>query len=62
MTQKDPVLSQVLHYTKQGWPTTIPNDLKPNRMKRTELAVKDDCLMLQKLVLQELHQTHYRDG
>ena len=68
MTRRDPVLSKVLHYTKQDWPTTIPNDLKPYWTKRTELAVEDDCLMwgirvivpakLQKLVLQELHQTH----
>ena len=68
MTRRDPVLSKVLHYTKQGWPTTIPIDLKPYWMKRTELAVEDDCLMwgirvivpakLKKLVLQELHQTH----
>ena len=67
MTRRDPVLSKALHYTKQGWPTTIPIDLKPYWMKRTELAVEDDCLMwgihvivpakLQKLVLQELHQT-----
>ena len=68
MTRRDPVLSKVLYYTKQGWPTTIPIDLKPYWMKRTELAVEDDCLMwgirvivpakLQKLVLKELHQTH----
>ena len=45
MTRRHPVLSKVLHYTKQGWPTTIPFDHKPYWMKRTELAVEDDCLM-----------------
>ena len=68
VTQRDPVLSNVLHYSKQGWPTTVTDDLKPYWMKRTEISVEDDCLMwgirvivpakLQKLVLQELHHTY----
>ena len=45
MTQRDPVWSKALDYTKQGWPTTIPIDLKPYWMKQTELSVEDDCLM-----------------
>ena len=70
VTQRDPVLSKVLHYSKQGWPTTVTDDLKPYWMKHTEISVEDDCLMwdiciivpakLQKLVLQELHHTHLR--
>ena len=67
-TRRDPVLSKVLHYSKQGWPETITDDLKPYWLKRTEISVEDDCLMwgiriivpskLQEPVLQELHQTH----
>ena len=64
-TRRDPVLSKVLHYSKQGWPETITDDLKPYWLKCTEISVEDDCLVwgiriieLQEPVLQELHQTH----
>ena len=58
----------MLHYSKQGWPETVTDDLKPYWLKCTEISVEDDCLMygiriivpskLQEPVLQELHQTH----
>ena len=28
-TRRDPVLSKVISYSKRGWPTTIPDTLKP---------------------------------
>ena len=40
VTRRDPVLSKVLHYSKQGWPTTVTDDLKPYWMKWTETTVE----------------------
>ena len=67
-TRQDPILAKVLLYIKHGWPTEVPEHLKPYWTRRTEITVEDDCLMwgihvivpkkLQNAVLQELHQTH----
>ena len=67
-TRQDSILAKVLIYIKHGWPTEVPEHLKPYWSRRTEITVEDDCLMwgicvivpkkLQKAVLQELHQTH----
>ena len=68
-TKADPVLSQVLLFTKSGWPSTISTELKPFFTKRTELTVQNDCLMwdirvivpeaLKEKVLAELHTSHF---
>ena len=31
-TQTDPCLSKILQYVKQGWPTTVPESLRPCQM------------------------------
>ena len=64
-TLKDPVLSQVLHYIKQGWPNQVNSEMQPYWSKRIELSVTDDCILWgnrvlvpklgQQHVLQELH-------
>ena len=68
LTGRNPILSKVLRYTKQGWPDKIEETLKPYWNRRTELTLEDDCVMwgiqvviptkLQDQVLQELHQVH----
>ena len=68
-TRQDAVLSKVLMYTKQGWPTQISELLKPYWNRRLELTLEDDCIMwgtrvivpckLQEKVLQELHEVHF---
>ena len=67
-TRCDPILSKVLQYTKKGWPSKVPEVLKPYHNRRDQLTLEDDCVMwgvrvlvpqrLQQRVLEELHQSH----
>ena len=67
-TVKDPLLSKVLRYTKDGWPHKISEDLHPFYRRRLELTIECGCLMwgikvivpykLQGRVLEELHTGH----
>ena len=67
-TRKDPLLSKVHQYTLKGWPTEVPEALKPYSTRRQELTVEGDCLLwgmrvilpkkLQGAMLQELHAEH----
>ena len=67
-TRKDKVLSKVLHYTQKGWPTQIPEPLKPFSTRRLEITVEAGCLLwgvrviipapLQSQLLKELHHGH----
>lgn len=44
-TNRDPVLSRVLRYTKQGWPSEITDFLKPYWHHRLELYIEDNCIL-----------------
>ena len=44
-TQTDPCLSKILQYVKQGWPTTVPESLRPYKTRSNELTVQSDCLL-----------------
>ena len=67
-TRQDPILSQVITFTKKGWPSSVPEALKPFWAHRNELTTFNDGLMwgirfvvpanLQERVLQELHVGH----
>jgi len=67
-TREDTLLSRVLTYTQNGWPSTVDAELKPYSTKRTELTVKAGCLLweirvvvakvCQQKVLEELHISH----
>ena len=67
-TSYDPRLSKVFMYVQQGWPATIPDELKPYYDRRHELSVEQGCLMwgmrvvipqkYQSKVLDELHGGH----
>ena len=68
-TKRDPILSQVLRFTLEGWPMTNGNEeLNPYFSKRTELSVEDGCVLWgarvvvtpqgRLKVLTELHETH----
>ena len=41
-TQTDPSLSKILQYVKQGWPTTVPESLRPYKTRSNE---QSDCLL-----------------
>eukprot|EP00731_Ephydatia_muelleri_P002173 Em0001g2173a len=68
VTRQDPILSKVVTFTRNGWPSIVPENLKSYWTRRNELTVEGDCLMwgirvvvpakLQEHVLQELHKEH----
>ena len=69
-TQKDPVLSRVLQYTRRGWPESAKTDtqLSPFYHRKAEISVEDGCLLwgsriiiphhYRQDVLEELHEAH----
>ena len=67
-TNRDPILSKVLRYTKRGWPTEVPDTLKPFWYHRSELSIEGNCILrgtrvivpskLREEVLKELHRSH----
>ena len=69
VTRRHPVLSRVVQYLKNGWPTAKPNAaLVPYWSRRHELSMEQGCILwgirviippsLQPQVLEELHHTH----
>ena len=67
-TRRDPSLSTVLQFVRQGWPNQCNPELAPYSSRKTELSVHEDCLVWgsrvvippqgRQLVLQELHDGH----
>ena len=67
-TANDPVLSKVIIFVQQGWPTQIQDELRPYHKRKDELTVEANCLLwgrkvivpkkLQNKVLEELHTAH----
>ncbi len=68
-TKRDPILSQVLNFILEGWPTkNSSEELNPYFTKRTELSVEDGCVLWgarmivppqeRSKVLTELHEAH----
>ena len=45
LTKTDPKLSKVLQYTRQGWPSTVPDELKPYKQRADEITTEGDCLL-----------------
>lgn len=46
-TAQDPVLSKVLHYMHNGWPSrTLPIEFQPYFTRRTQLSSEMGCLMV----------------
>ena len=67
-TRPDPVLSNVIHYVRSGWPQDCTHILHPYWSRRFELTVEGECLLwgirvivpkkFQKKLLEELHKDH----
>ena len=67
-TQKDPVLSKVLHFTQHGWPEKPEPAFQPYYSKRLDLTHEDGILLwtikviipesLRSLLLRDLHAEH----
>ena len=57
-----------MHFTRCGWPSRVPADLKPFHSRREELTVEGDCLLwgvrvvvpakLRARILSDLHRDH----
>ena len=45
LTKSDPCLSKVLQYTRQGWPSTVPEQLKPYKQRANEITIEGNCLL-----------------
>ena len=67
-TMKDPVLSRVMQFTKNGLPAIVSDSLQAYFNKHQEITIEGGCLLwgirviipdkLQKRVLKELHTAH----
>ena len=67
-TNKDSVLSKVMHCVKTGWPEEVDGELANYHQKRNEITVEDGCLLwgnrviipgqLRDQLLEELHEGH----
>ena len=44
-TRTDPVLSRVVHYTQNGWPTQVEDALKPFLMRKDELTIEENGVL-----------------
>lgn len=64
----DPILSKVYKYTFNGWPSKIPQNLRPYFSEKSNLSTEDNCLYygsrivipscLKEKVLKNLHVNH----
>ena len=44
-TSRELILSQVLQYTIEGWPSEVPEDLKNYYRHHTEFSTEAGCLL-----------------
>ena len=55
-TRQDPVLSKVHQFSRQGWPSSTDEDLKPYQICEQELSTQGQILRTG--IMQELHRHH----
>ena len=41
----DPIITAVHRYRHQGWPHTVPEELKPYRQRKDEITAEGKCLL-----------------
>ena len=66
---KDPVISEIIRYTREGWPNQVPDHLKDFKKLEHSLTIINGCLLygnrvvipasLQQEVLKILHEGHF---
>ena len=69
-TRADTQLSQVLAYSRNGWPKVMPQSLRPYFLKHDSITIEQDVLLLgvrvivpdslRDRVLHQLHDSHPR--
>ena len=67
-TRQDKTLGKVFTYVQNGWPTQVPEPLKPYKARQHEIGTENGCLMwgirvlvpekLQAKVLKSLYENH----
>ena len=67
-TLRDPFLSKVIQHVRDGWPSLVPDELKPYWIRRNKLSTECNCLFwgicviipsqLKYQVKAELHRDH----
>ena len=68
VTRQDPLLSQIHHYVREGWPSSTPEEYKPFRDHQDELTTQGYAVLwgnrvvvpckLRARVVEELHRNH----
>ena len=68
VTRQDPILSRVHQYTREGWPSSTPDEFKPYRDRQLELTTQGDAVLwgnrviiplkLRSRITEELHRDH----
>ncbi len=44
-TGKDPILSRMRQYLRQGWPTDLEDHFKPYKFRQNGLSLLNDCVL-----------------
>ena len=44
-SKQDPEVSRVMHYTRNGWPASVPPEFKPFYSRFDELTIEGNCLL-----------------
>ena len=44
-TERDPLLSQVRQYIREGWPPVVPEEFKAYLSRKQELTLQNDCIL-----------------
>ena len=67
-TRQDPLLSKLLMYVREGWPTEVPEECRPYLNRKHELSAEGECLLwgirvvvpskLRARLVEELHRDH----
>ena len=67
-TKRDPVLSKLLRYVREGWPTQIPDEFKAYHNRQHQITIEHECLLwgirviiptsLRQKLLEALHEGH----
>ncbi len=61
-TKRDPVLSKLMRYVREGWPTQIPEVLKAYHNRQYEITIEHECLLwgIRVIILQVCHRNCWK--
>ena len=50
-TERDPGLSIVRRFVKQGWPNSVKPEFRPYHSRKLELSIQDGCLLWESWII-----------